>query len=123
VLGLRDGLVGEPVLEQGDLVAHVEQRLEREAGLFVQRVSAVAQAVLRQVPDREAGRLDDRAAVRLVESGEHLQERRLAGPIRASQADALPIVDLPADRVEQDAIAERFRQGNELDHRVGLPRM
>ena len=38
------------------------------------------------------------AAVGLVEPGEHLQQRRLAGAVRAAQADALAVVDLPGDR-------------------------
>ena len=47
---------------------HVEQRLEREARFFAQRAAAVDQAVLRQVADRQPGRLDDRPAVGLVDA-------------------------------------------------------
>ena len=68
----------------------------------------VAEAVLRQVADRQPGGLEDRAGVGLVEPGQHLEQRGLAGAVRAAQADALAVVDLPADGVEQDAVAERF---------------
>src|SRR5688572_488505 len=111
----------EALRERGDLVAHVEQRLEGEAGLFVQRAAAVAQTVLRQVADRQAGRFDDQAAVGFLEPGEHLEQRRLAGAVRAAQTDALAIVDLPADVVEENAIAERFGEGNELDQLATSP--
>ncbi len=110
MLGLGDRVVAEPLLERCDLGAHVEQRLEREAGLFAQRAAAVVQPVLRQIADRQARGLDDVPAVGLVEPREHLQQRRLAGAVRAAQADALAVVDLPADGVEQDAIAERFAE-------------
>ena len=104
-------VVAEPLFERGDLVAHVEQRLEGEAGLLDQRAAAVVEAVLRQVADGQPGRLDDRAGVGLLEPGEHLEQRGLAGAVRAAEADALAVVDLPADRVEQDAAAEGLAEG------------
>ena len=48
-------------------------------------------AILGEVPDREAGGLDNATRIRLVEPGQHLEERRLAGAIRT--ADALDIVN------------------------------
>ena len=65
--------------------------------------------------------LDDEARVGLLEPGEHLEQRRLAGAVRPAQADALAIVDLPADRVEQHAIAEGLGEGGELDHDACSP--
>jgi hypothetical protein len=76
----------------------------------------VLQAVLRQVADAESGGLDHGASVDLLEPGQHAQQRRLAGAIRAGQSDALAVGDLPGDRVEQHPVAEAFRQGYELDH-------
>ena len=100
--------MAEPLFQIGNLVADVEQRLERERGLFAERVAAVGQAVLRQIADRQAGGLDDGAAVRFVEPGEHPQQRGLAGAVRAAEADTLAVVDLPRDAVEQGSVAERF---------------
>ena len=42
---------------------------------------------LRQVTDR--ARTDDRTAVRLLETGKHPQQRRLADPVRADDADTV----------------------------------
>ena len=64
------------------------------------------QAVLRQVADGQVGRLDDAAGVRLVEPGQHLEQRRLAGAVRPAQADTIAVADLPGDVVEQRAVAE-----------------
>ena len=55
--------------------------------------------------DRPDG-FDDIAAVRLFEARQHLEQGRLAGAVGSAESDALAIVDLPADRVEQDAIAK-----------------
>ena len=112
-------VVGEPVLERGDFGPHVEQRLERLPGFLDERPSGVVQAVLRQVADRQPRGLDDLPAVGLVEPGEHLEQRGLAGAVRPAEADAFAVVDLPADRVEEDAIAERLTQVGELDHGRG----
>ena len=48
------------------------------------------------------------AAVGLFEPRHHLQQRGLPGPVRAGKADAIAVVDLPADGVQEDAAAERF---------------
>ena len=116
VLGLVRAVVGEPILERGDLGAHVEQRLERLPGFFDERPSRVVEAVLRQVADRQPRGLDDQPAVGLVEPGQHLEQCRLARAVRAAEADAFAVVDLPADGVEEDAVAERLAQVGELDH-------
>ena len=118
---LRFGLVlvAEAFFERGDLGAHVEQRLERQAGLLDAASARVAEPVLRQVADRQPGRLDDEPAVGFFEPGQHLQQRRLAGAVGPAQADTLAVVDLPADRVEQHAVAERFGKGGKLNHGDG----
>src|SRR4029079_15192637 len=92
-----------------------------EAGFLAQRAAGVREPVLRQIADGQPRGLDDRAAVRLVDPGEHLEERRLAGAVGAAQADALAVVDLPGEVVEQDPIAERFGKGGELNHGCGGP--
>ena len=118
MLRLGHRVVAEAILEPGDLGAHVEQRLEGEPGLLAQRAAGVMEAVLRQVADRQRGGLDDQAAVRLVEAGEHLEQGGLAGAVRAAQADPFAVVDLPVDRVEQDTVAKRLAECGELDHCV-----
>ena len=108
MLAVRYRVVAEAFLERRDLGLHVEQRFERHAGFFAQRASAVGEAVLRQVADREPRRLDDCAGVRLVDAREHLKQRGLAGAVGTAQADPLAVVDLPGHRIEQDAVAEGF---------------
>jgi hypothetical protein len=116
VLRQRHVVVAEPPFELRDLRAHVEQRLEGEPRLFDQGASAVSETVLREIADGEAVGRDDAAAVGLVERGEHLQERCLARAVRAAEADTLPVVDLPAHRVEQNAVAKRLAEAGELNH-------
>jgi hypothetical protein len=58
----------------------------------------------------QRGGFDDGARVRLFKAGHHAEQGRLAGAVRATQADALTIGDLPGDTVEEHAIAKRFRE-------------
>ena len=83
-----------------DVLAH-RQRAERVAVLERAREPVPAAAVRR--PARDVAALElDRAARRPVEAAEHVDERRLAGAVRADQAD-----DLAAPQLERDA-AERL---------------
>ena len=93
-----------------------EQLLERAAGLFEDRAAGVGQTVLRQVADRQRRRLENRPAVGLVEPRHHLEQGGLAGAVRAAEADALAIGDLPGDVVQQDTVAERLGELRQLDH-------
>src|SRR5581483_8503892 len=86
-----------------------------------ERPSRVRQPVLRQIADREGRRARDDAAIRLVEPGEHPQQRRLAGAVRTAQSDALTVRDLPRDRVEEHALAEALGEGLKLNH-LGKPK-
>ena len=108
VLRLRHRVVAQPLFEGGNLVAHVQKGLEGEPSLFAKGAAGVMEPVLRQIANRHSRRLDHQAGVRLVEAGQHLEQRRLAGAVRAAEADALAVVDLPVDGVEQHAIAERL---------------
>ena len=96
------------MLDVVHLGLHVEQRLEGAAGFLEDRAAAVRQAVLRQVADRQRVGLVDDAGVGLVDAGQHLEQRGLAGAVRAAQADAIAVADLPRDVVEQGAVAEGF---------------
>ncbi len=78
------------------------------------------ESVLRQVADRQPRRLDDLAGIGLVQPRENPQQRRLAGAVRAAQADTVAVGDLPGDVVEEDAIAERLREAGELNHEAAL---
>ena len=106
VFRLGDGRVAQAVLEDVHLRLHREQIGEGAARFFEHRLAGVVEAVLRQVADRQRRRLEDRAGVRLVEAGHHLQQRGLAGAVGSAEADALAHRDLPRHMVEQDATAE-----------------
>ena len=116
MLRLVHVVVCEPIFERGDLGAHVEQRLERLPRFIEERASRVLESVLRQVADRQPCRLHDLSAVGLFEPRQHLEQRRLARAVRSAEADPLAVVDLPADGIEEDAVAERLAQVGELDH-------
>ena len=63
----------------------------------------------------------DRTAIRLIDAGEHAQQRRLARTVMANQTDAVAVVDLEAEVIDgphgddvagarHDAAAGRLRQ-------------
>ena len=110
VLAVGQRRVGQRVFDAIDLGACLEQRAERERRLVDQRAAGVLEAVLRQVADRQPGRLDDGPGVRLVEPGQHAEQGGLAGAVRAAEADAVAVGDRPGHVVEQDAFAERLRE-------------
>ena len=116
VLALGNAVVAEPLLERVHLGLLVEQLGEGDRRLVEERPPAVVEAVLRQVADGQAGRLDDLARVGLVEAGQHPQEGRLAGAVRAAEADPVALADLPGHVLEQDAVAEGLVELGELDH-------
>ena len=68
---------------------HCQQIGKRRARFVEDRVPGVREAVLRQIADGQRRRLDNAAAVGLVEPREHFQQRGFAGAVRAAQADAL----------------------------------
>jgi hypothetical protein len=70
----------------------------------------VLEPVLRQIPNRETARFDDIPAIRLVESRENPQQRRLARAVRAGKTDTIAVIDLPGDIVEEHAFAEALGQ-------------
>ena len=59
VLAVGQRRIGQRVLDPVDLGARFEQRTERERRFVDERASRVLEAVLRQIADRQAGRLDD----------------------------------------------------------------
>jgi hypothetical protein len=115
VLAFRQRGIRQIVLDPVDLGFRVEERLKGERGLGGERPPVVLEAVLRQVPDGQIRRPDDRAAVGLVEPREHPEQRGFAGTIRPGQTHALAVGDLPGHVVEQDAFAEGLGEGLELN--------
>ena len=90
--------------------------LEGEARFVFDAAAAVRQAILRQVTECQRVGLLDETGIRLVETGEHLQQRGLAGAVGAAQADAVAVADLPGDVLEQRLFAEGFRNVLQLKH-------
>ena len=117
VLAVRQRRVGERVLDPIDLGARLEERPEGLGDFVLQRAARVRQPVLRQVAHGQRRRPGNRAGVRLVQAGQHPEQRRLARAVRSDQADALAVVHLPGDGVEQHAFAESFGKRLELNHR------
>ena len=121
MLVLRHGGVGETMLDVVHLGFDVEQGLKRAAGLLEHRAPLMREAVLRQIADGEAGGLGDDSRVRLVDVGQDLQQRRLAGAVRSAQPHAFPVTDLPGDAIEERAVSEGLGEFGELDHAAGAP--
>src|SRR5262245_23088391 len=86
----------------------VEERLKGAAGLSKDGPARVGEPILWQVADRQICRSDDRAGIRLVESGKHLEQCRLAGAVRSAQTDTLAVANLPRHVLEQRPVAEGF---------------
>src|SRR6185436_15385904 len=79
------------------------------------------ESILREVADREIGRLDDAAGIGFVESRQHLEKRRLARAVGPAEADTIAVRDLPRDVVDQSAVAKRLTEVGKLDHAAGAP--
>ena len=116
VLAVGHGRVGQRVLDAIHFRAGFEHRLKGERHLVDDRAPGVDESVLRQVADRERRRPGNRAAIGLVQPGQHAQQRRLSRAIGSAQPDTLAVGHLPGHRIEQDAFAEGLGEGLELDH-------
>jgi hypothetical protein len=103
------------VLDVVHLRLHVEERLEGAARLLEHGAARVGEAVLRQVADGQPCRLHDGAVVRVLQAGQHLEQRGLAGAVRAAQADAVAVTDLPGDVFEERPDAEGLGDVCELN--------
>ena len=108
VFRLGNRRIAEARFERVHLGLHREQRAERARSLVEHAAAGVVQPVLRQIADGERGRREDGSRVGLVEARHHLEQRRLAGPVRSAQADPFLVGDLPRDAIEQYAVAERL---------------
>jgi hypothetical protein len=55
-----------------------------------------------------------------LEFGQHFEQGRLAGAVGSTEADTIPVADLPGDAIEERAIAEGLGQFAELNHAAGV---
>ncbi len=93
----------------GDLLPDVVVGIERVARLVdVGQVDGLAEL--------------DLARIGLLEAGQQLEQRRLAGAVRPDHADHAAGRQREAQVLEQQLVAEALRQTLGLDHRVAEPR-
>ena len=78
-------------------------------------VPLVSERVLRQERGDDPAPADGRARVGLFEPGDDAQHRRLAGAVRADDADAGAWLDREVEAVEHGSAAERLADGVEAD--------
>ncbi len=72
--------------------------------------------ILRQISCGRPLGDDERAVVEAVQAGENLHQRRLAGAVRAHQADAVVRRDQPVGVFKKKFVAETFSGAGKLDH-------
>lgn len=63
----------------------------------------------------------DRACVGLSQPQEHVDDGRLAGPIRPDNADDLAWINLERDAIDGFESFEKFGDGFDFDDRLGHP--
>jgi hypothetical protein len=113
------------VAAQSDLLQQVARRVAvvigAEAGLHVTRHVGKAGKIrlLRQVADGGVRLAEDRAAVRLDQSGRDPQQRRLARAVAADKAHALARRHHQIDACKQRRTAEGQRNAGELEEGGG----
>ena len=108
VFVVGDRRVAQALLDLGDPLPDGQQPGERRGGLLEQRATLVDQAVLRQVAHLEGRRLVHGPGIGLLETRENAEQRRLARPVWATEANALARRDPPGNVREQRAIAVRL---------------
>ena len=97
------------LVEEQHVVVRVEDLAQRRAGSLAPGEPG-ALTLLGEVANREVARSARHSArVRFLEPGEHSQERRLAGAVRADDADSRPRGDDERDAVEHDVAAVALR--------------
>ena len=103
----------------GDAVQVAVELVEVGAGRAdgLERVPLVAERMLREERDDDAAAAHRGAGVGLLEPGDQLQHRRLAGAVRADDAHARARLDREVEPVEHGSAAERLADGVERDER------
>ena len=85
----------------------------------LERVPVVAERVLRQEGDDDAAPAHRGARIGLLEPGDQLQHRRLAGAVGADHAHAGARLDREVEPVEHGSAAERLADGVERNEGHG----
>ena len=110
------------LVEQEDVEAAAEHGRERRARLLPARAGAGGVPLLREIADRERRRrAPDATGVRLLQSGEQAQQRRLAGAVRADEPDPRARRHDEVDVREDDLGSVRLRDSGR-DERAGKAR-
>ena len=109
---------GTPLIlrDEGQILADRHVRVERRR---FRQIAGPALGLDRLVEDVEA-RDDGFALGGRHEAGEDAHRRRLAGAVRAEEAEDLAALDAEADVVDRRDAAVAFREVLDLDH-VGTP--
>ena len=93
-----------PHIADLDILAHAEPAKEPH-GLEGPHHAGARKAVARQAC-AIAFADDDRADLRPLESGQHIDQRRLAGAVRSDEAENFPALQRDADLIDGDEAAE-----------------
>ena len=111
--------VGEGVLEVHQLVVEVAEAAAPGDRLLEDGAARHLLDVLPEVADGELLRDGDLSVVRVLLAGDHSEERRLAGPVRADEAGFLARVELERGVDEEDLPAVLLGDLGEGDHAGG----
>jgi len=108
-------------MHQGfEFLLHRAQLIEYRHALGKNRAPGKRKAILRQISCSGAFGDGERAVVQRVQSGEYLHQCRLAGAVRAHQANAVVGRDQPVSILEKEFVAETFSGARQLDHGSGF---
>ena len=111
--------VGHRVLQGLELVVQVAQAAAAGDRLVEHRAALHLLDVLAEVADRELLRHRDLALVGAFLAHDHAEERRLAGAVRADEADPLARVELERGLDEEHLAAVLLADARERDHGKG----
>jgi hypothetical protein len=94
------------------LDGHVQEEAQRLEGAR----EALARDLVRWEADDRFALEEDLALVGLVDAGDEVEERRLAGPVRADHADDLVLADEEVEVRDHLEATERLRDALQLEH-------
>ncbi len=114
-LALRVGL-RHLMRERFHFLFDFEQVAEDGEALFHDGASRERHPILRKVPRGRALGREERSIVESLDARQHLEQRRLAGPVPTDQADTISVVHDPVEALEECLGAEMFSCRRKLDH-------
>jgi hypothetical protein len=100
------GLMGHLVLDVAQLVGQRVELPERQFRLVDDGIGLVEAGILREITDLHPARDGDIAGIRLDLSDERLEQGGFPAPVGPDEPDALAAVDVQAQPVEHDPVAE-----------------